>query len=127
MDGSFLLVSSSGYEMLFSFLGTLNFFSSTKFKKPFFFMAWIICTHTHRIYIVNKINEAESFLRSWRSLSQLRSSSPLLRPKVNYVAHNSLQYMRTCVTSCNTQVLQLTNCETLGRTNTIFLKRGNKY
>jgi len=83
--------------------------------------------HTHRIYIVNKINGAESFLRSWRSFSQWRNSSPLSRPKVHYVAHNSLQYMRTCVTSCNTQVLQLSYCETLCRTNTIFLKRGNKY
>jgi hypothetical protein len=79
-------------------------------------------THTLRIYIVNKINGAQSFLRSWRLLSQSRNSSPLMRTKVHYVAHNSPLYMRTCVTSCNTQVLQLTNCETLWRTNTVFLK-----
>lgn len=79
-------------------------------------------THIHRIYIVMEINGEEFFLRSWRSLSLSRNSSPLMRPKVHYVAHNSPPYMRTCVTSWNTQVFQLTNCETLRRTNTIFLK-----
>ena len=45
-------------------------------------------THTHRIYIFNKINGAESFLRSWRSLSQSRDFSPIMRPKVRYGAHH---------------------------------------
>ena len=79
-------------------------------------------TYTQRIYTVNEINGAESFLRSWTSLSQSRNSSPLMRPEVHYVAHNSPPHMKTCVTSCNTQVLQLTNCEMLWRTNTVFLK-----
>jgi len=65
MDGSFLLVSSSGYEMLCSFLGSWNFFSSTKLKKPFFFIAWMICTHTHTHKEFTQLTKSMEQSPSW--------------------------------------------------------------